>query len=629
MAESKSILVKLEVDDSALSDSFKNAQAKAKSLAQISETAARKEQIFRTSMYAKMFDQREKAERKLGLMQIQAAKIDAAMKAKAVKAAEAEAKVRKKSWDNSVKSAKSVAGFIAGATKDVAKWVAYAGSIAGLLAGGSIFGMNRLAAGVADRQRFAAGNLTSQNVVSAAKYNFGQTVDVDSLIGKISAAKIDPTQRHLLAMYGISPNRSVQSILPDLLSKAQSLAKAGGANAAADPRLNQLFSTEDIARLQQDRQLKTEQYNLDIKNLALTERQQQAWIELNQQIERAGGMITNTFVEALTPLAPELTQLSNEIAKAIKAFFDTGIVRGWILSLSAELERFVNWFKSGEYVGTMNSVISTLDSFGGALTGATRVFSSIFGNGFSLSQQNKLNDLTKLVGSTSSNVIKYELSNIIGNLGNTSSEKKAREQANYNLNNIVRTLSPETGAKVLGISRDIVNISRGSYNYVSPAGRAAAANSYLKGISNYQSAFAAADTKYGLPEGTLAAIAMQESRGNPSAVSPKGALGLLQFKPSTAKQFGIDPLNPYQSINAAGLYVKQLLAHYRGNMQKALAAYNWGQGAVDKAVSAYGQSWLQHAPAETRSYVPKILLNINSATGADYNTSVHQAGVQP
>lgn len=110
----------------------------------------------------------------------------------------------------------------------------------------------------------------------------------------------------------------------------------------------------------------------------------------------------------------------------------------------------------------------------------------------------------------------------------------------------------------------------------------------------YDAAFTAAEQKNGLPSGLLRRMAYQESRFNPLAVSPVGAVGLLQFMPGTAREFGIDPRNPAQSIEAAGKYMAQL---YRitGSWSKALGAYNWGVGNVMR-------KGMHAAPVETINY---------------------------
>jgi len=110
----------------------------------------------------------------------------------------------------------------------------------------------------------------------------------------------------------------------------------------------------------------------------------------------------------------------------------------------------------------------------------------------------------------------------------------------------------------------------------------------------------AAANKYGVPPELAIAVAQAESGGNPGAVSPAGAVGVMQLMPATAAQLGVtDPTDPAQNINGGVQYLSQLLTEFNGDPQLALAAYNWGPGNVSK--NGYA-NW----PAETTNYVSSI-----------------------
>ena len=88
--------------------------------------------------------------------------------------------------------------------------------------------------------------------------------------------------------------------------------------------------------------------------------------------------------------------------------------------------------------------------------------------------------------------------------------------------------------------------------------------------------------KYGLPHWLVRSVMHTESGNNPQAVSPKGAIGLMQLMPGTAETLGVDPNDPLQNVEAGAHYLRDLLVKYDGQLWHALAAYNAGPGAVDK-----------------------------------------------
>ncbi|HEN3243053.1 TPA: lytic transglycosylase domain-containing protein, partial [Yersinia enterocolitica] len=103
-----------------------------------------------------------------------------------------------------------------------------------------------------------------------------------------------------------------------------------------------------------------------------------------------------------------------------------------------------------------------------------------------------------------------------------------------------------------------------------------------------------------LPAGLLRSVAITESGGNQFAISGAGAKGLFQFMNPTAKDMGLkgnDVFDPEKSAAAAAKYLSMLLKMNGGDLDKALASYNWGIGNVQK----HG---LDLMPPETRNYIP-------------------------
>ncbi|MDQ6677633.1 MAG: lytic transglycosylase domain-containing protein [Acidobacteriota bacterium] len=111
--------------------------------------------------------------------------------------------------------------------------------------------------------------------------------------------------------------------------------------------------------------------------------------------------------------------------------------------------------------------------------------------------------------------------------------------------------------------------------------------------------------RHGLPPALVRSIVKAESNGRADAISPKGAIGLMQLMPGTARDLGADPAIPEQNVDAGTRYLRDLLARYEDKddqVARAVAAYNAGPGAVDKynGVPPY---------RETQNYVRRVLKN--------------------
>ena len=102
----------------------------------------------------------------------------------------------------------------------------------------------------------------------------------------------------------------------------------------------------------------------------------------------------------------------------------------------------------------------------------------------------------------------------------------------------------------------------------------------LGATSPYASQVQALAPSYGIPPSLALAVMQAESSGNPSAVSPAGAIGLFQLMPATAASLGVDPNNPTQNIQGGLTYLQQLNAQYGGDWTQTLEAYNEGPGAL-------------------------------------------------
>ncbi len=124
-------------------------------------------------------------------------------------------------------------------------------------------------------------------------------------------------------------------------------------------------------------------------------------------------------------------------------------------------------------------------------------------------------------------------------------------------------------------------------------------SNYLPAEADFETMVREAGQKYRVDPSLIKAVIQVESGGNPLAVSPAGARGLMQLTPQTAFELGVvNPFNPLENVMAGTRYLRSLLDRYHGDLKLALAAYNWGMGNLEKRPQAM--------PRETRNYVAQV-----------------------
>ena len=122
----------------------------------------------------------------------------------------------------------------------------------------------------------------------------------------------------------------------------------------------------------------------------------------------------------------------------------------------------------------------------------------------------------------------------------------------------------------------------------------------LASDGTFNGMIAAAAKKYQVDPKLISAVAEAESGGNQSAVSPAGAVGVMQLMPDTAAALGVNPYDEAQNIEGGAKYLRQMLDNFGGDVRKAVAAYNAGPQAVREygGVPPY---------SETQNYVEHVL----------------------
>lgn len=351
-----------------------------------------------------------------------------------------------------------------------------------------------------------------------------------------------------------------------------------------------------------------------------------AWAELGQNLDT----IKNQIYEGLIPTIRDLNGLlkewssgnvkSSSFFKELKRDIDdiTGIDLGsW--TLSSDLRNLKDNFSMlGRVLNHLGNALNELnngnftkaaDEFkkawygtedgkptgNDALPGVTNNSQSIYENG----TYKKYNDLLN----------KY-LPEWLG--GTPSDRKKDQDEKSY-WDTTKALLSKIADAIVTPAGASSVNPSIGGYQPNVPL-NAKAARLGAKGKAFLQAMageFGALEGKYGLPAGLLSSVAATESGGDPFAESKAGAKGLFQFMPGTAKDMGLkgrDVYDPHKSAEAAAKYLRWLMDATGGDLEKALASYNWGLGNVQK-------KGMDNLPSETRNYVPKVMAGMRPGAG--------------
>ncbi|RST31505.1 lytic transglycosylase domain-containing protein [Sphingomonas ginkgonis] len=118
--------------------------------------------------------------------------------------------------------------------------------------------------------------------------------------------------------------------------------------------------------------------------------------------------------------------------------------------------------------------------------------------------------------------------------------------------------------------------------------------------ATYRASLHSAADRYSVSPSLLAALTRQESGWRATAISPRGAIGLTQLMPATARALAVDARDPAANLDGGARYLRQMLDRFDGDVERALAAYNSGPGRVIRAAGI-------PAIAETRAYVSTII----------------------
>ena len=557
-------------------------------------------------------------------------------------------------WHGIVDSTRDASHWIADATKDLLKWGTIAGAVGGLLGGGGLFGMDRVGATAGAWRRQAMGLGLGNEIGDAPAFNaFSRFVDPTSFLGGVQSAIQDPTKRLPFSILGMGQpgyNANPASIAAEVIQRLPDYIRS---QQAAGRPLQTMFETgqfqnlgisfQDFVRLGQASPgeisdlTKKYQQQADALNKLVTPDVARRWQDFNLQLEFAGQNLKAILIRGLVNLTGPLERLSGSVVNFLEKLTGTKNVDDFVAKIGQGIDKLSNW---------VNSISQQdIDKFESAVK---------------LVAQDVLNFGTSVIHAITWIDDKIKWWQNLSKSDKPPPAPRAGVDPGGSWFGPNRTLwrnpngdivDPKTGTKI-GPAGD--NAPWGGFggwlgNLFKPSSFVTPPATWGGGFSN--AAFTQVEAANRLPPGTLRAVEWAESRGDPRAVSPAGAEGLFQFMPGTAKDLGINPLDPAQALQGAGTYLGGLFKQFGGDLSKALAAYNEGPGALQSQIGRWGKDWAQHLPAETEHYVEGIMrtmarslrdmipgtapryptqpvtVTINNNTGANVHVALGQLGV--
>ncbi|WP_249201256.1 lytic transglycosylase domain-containing protein [Burkholderia cenocepacia] len=460
------------------------------------------------------------------------------------------------------------AGNVGKAVFDIGKWLLKLGAIGGGIAGlGGILGaisLRDLAHSAVTEQRGARGVGLTPGQYKAFGMDFGRFLD-PNILSHVADAQNSYQGRVWLGLATGLGSQAVATQGADQLSMrlatrahdwwtktpasqrtAENLSAAGFTQSGLTLEDMRRLGNTPLSELQSARS----QYNSDQRSLNVSNGTTQAWYEFDRQITLAGRALETSLTNRLVELAPSL--------------------RAFVTTLTKDADQLINDIFTPKNLKAVEDGITGLTTYLGSPT-----------------FQQDMKDFAGLIGLVAGAIRKAARF-----FGIDTSSAKA-DDGTFDLgsgSNDWSTGGISSTDKALGYTRHALTMPS------DPAG-------YLANVEKQR----------GLPPGTLSKMWQVESRSGKNLVGPllrngDQAIGDLQFTSATWNEWGGggDRFNFSDQANASGRYMQSLMKKYGGDIRKALAAYNWGPGNLDKDIAKNGGQWESNLPAETRKYIAQI-----------------------
>lgn len=287
----------------------------------------------------------------------EASKADAASKKKALDATKKQKDAAEgvaKAWKIASNGAASMANNLERMTLSLVKWSTIWGGALGLIgAGGSLFGLERLAASASTSRRSATGLGISIGEQKAFGVQFGRTVD-ESKLSELQNSRFDWSRRGAYSAMGISdPEQgSVTELALRMMRRAQQMYRPGMSEQELQASgVGQFFNREELNRLRGTNLATTEKaYRSDVGKLGYGDDVARSWQDFNVKLRESGETIEKTLIVSLGKLEEKgtLSHLSDSLTKLVEALGESPKVAHWLDTLANSFERLAKWLGTND-----------------------------------------------------------------------------------------------------------------------------------------------------------------------------------------------------------------------------------------------------------------------------------------
>ncbi|HHP3983182.1 TPA: hypothetical protein ACSBHE_004492 [Yersinia enterocolitica] len=311
----------------------------------------------------------------------------------------------KKFLSGATKDAKSLAGHIKDATTSLISWTSILGLFSGLIGAGGLFGINRLASGVASQRFTTLGLGTTSGGLDSTAINYQRALsNPTGTLGAIRDSQLDLSKRWQFQAMGINnPDQDPAKLLPQMIRNARDIFVKNGSNlqGAEAHGLTNFFTLDDLNRFKNmsDAEIDSMEKRAvqDSKQLQLSDQVQKQWTDFNVQLQRSGYSIENSFIRGLAPLAPQLTRLSDSVSGMIDSFLKSPELGKWIDGLSQGIQKFGEYLASPSFRTDIDSFMKSIRDMGLTVDNVIRFLNGTTLNGWNDSVADSANSSAKWV----------------------------------------------------------------------------------------------------------------------------------------------------------------------------------------------------------------------------------------